>query len=211
MTLDQALRPGDDQDLGIRAAPAGGATRIERIGGAAGSEHHVEGYHHHQGIGPAIGHDVAMMDRQRRQEEQDPDHPRAPAEGEQDPQHGGDGEDYSDRGRILQPVHQGRTQGAGDQPCLVPLEQAGVGEPVVHLEGHERQVGKSDQAEDDPEETEGPGRDRAEPELVPCTQRVHGFTSRRLSTRIVPTIHGLVGLIGSTAAMLPGGGVGRTW
>ena len=40
---------------------------------------------------------------------------------------------------------------------------------------------------------------------------VHGFTSRGVSTRIVATTRGLVGLIGSTADGFPGGGVGRIW
>ena len=63
LDLDKALRPGDDQGLGQGAAAATGlAAGVERVGGAAGAEHHVEGQEHQQDVGSAVGDDVAMVD-----------------------------------------------------------------------------------------------------------------------------------------------------
>ena len=68
--LKQSHGPGNDERLGRGSPLPGRAQRVERIGRAAGAEHHVEGQNRRDSVRTAVGPDVAVVKREHAEVEQ---------------------------------------------------------------------------------------------------------------------------------------------
>ena len=175
--LQQPHGPGNDQGLGRRPSLPGRAASIERIGRSARAEHHVEGDEERERVGAAVGCDIAVVERQHAQVEQNAHQPGPPAQREADGGGGGHGEDDMGDRRIVDVLERREPERARRLPGFRPLEQAGARVPVIEFHGHQRQVTQEDQSENDPERPQRPRRDRSEQESIPRLEWVHGRTS----------------------------------